>query len=567
MLVTGVRSILPRTSAAPVNRLSAAVRGVWRELRDAAEQPLVRRGLVATCLIAAGSMTPAFLPPDAPIVSTLRLGWLQDGAGRFAAAVVLSLGVILLLDTWLRMRPVAGARTAPASSWAIWAVPVLLCPPLFSRDAYSYAAQGLVVARGMDPYQTGPIAVPGPYADQVDSLWLYTAAPYGPAALQMQHFVVWLTGDNAYAAAVAMRLPALASMALIAYALPRLAERVGVSRQQAVWLGVLNPLVILHIVGGSHNDAMMIALTVCALLLATYGHLVLGCATLAVAGGFKQTAVMAIIGVVVLAIRHRRGDVPMRSHVWGLVRGSAVWLVTFEILTLATGLGWGWIPNLTVPASIRSLLSPPTLVGSIAEGIMYLLGLPKAWQLVPVALMQSIGLLCFLALAVWLTLRLAPHRPVYASALAFIGFCLCGPVIHPWYMLWGGVLLAAVRLSRRTFRAAVYVSLFLCLYSMIDVTVSSASPAIIVSGLAVLVWSMQGVLRPASAQRGDGRAGGLLGPQPWAVGPVPQPVLHDVDPIRSAGQSTAWGRPTEPPVVNADESGSSPDGDPGSARS
>ncbi len=531
------------TSHAPTS--PSAIGRVWTELVDAGHNPLVRRGMLAMLLIAAGSMTPAFLPPDAPIVDTLRLGWLQEGVGRFAATVVLSVGIILLLDTWLRLRPVAGARTAPAATWALWAIPVLWCPPLFSRDAYSYAAQGLVVARGMDPYQTGPIAVPGAYANQVDPLWLYTAAPYGPAALQVQHFIVSLTGDNAYLAAVMMRLPALASMAVIAYALPRLAERVGVSRQQAVWLGVLNPLVIMHIVGGSHNDAMMIALTVASLLLATYGHLALGCVTLALAAGFKQTAVMAIIGVVALAVRHRRGEVPPRPYLWGLVKGSVIWLAAFQVMTMATGLGWGWVPNLAVPASIRSLLSPPTLVGSIAEGVMYVLGAPRAWQLVPVALMQSIGLLCFLAFAGWLTFRLAPRRPVYASALAFIGFCLGGPVIHPWYMLWGGVLLGAVRLGRRAFRAAVYVSLFLCLYSMMDAAFANASPAIIVSGLALLAWSLQGLLRPGAPPPGDGRAGGLLGPQPWAVGPAPQSAIHEQDPDKQVeGQTTATvGRP------------------------
>ena len=532
--------LVSRTNGHGAPTSNSAIGRVWTELVDAVRNSLVRRGMLAMLLIAAGSMTPAFLPPGAPIVDTLRLGWLQDGVGRFAATVVLSVGIILLLDTWLRLRPVAGARTAPAATWALWAIPVLWCPPLFSRDAYSYAAQGLVVSRGMDPYQTGPIAVPGAYANQVDPLWLYTAAPYGPAALQVQHFIVWLTGDNAYLAAVAMRLPALLSMAVIAYALPRLAERVGVSRQQAVWLGVLNPLVIMHIVGGSHNDAMMIALTVASLLLATYGHLALGCVTLALAAGFKQTAVMAIIGVVALAVRHRRGEVPPRAYLWGLVRGSAIWLAAFQVMTMATGLGWGWVPNLAVPASIRSLLSPPTLVGSIGEGILYLLGAPRAWQLVPVALMQSIGLLCFLAFAGWLTLRLAPRRPVYASALAFIGFCLGGPVIHPWYMLWGGVLLGAVRLSRAAFRTAVYVSLFLCLYSMMDAAFANASPAIIVSALALLVWSLQGVLRPGADPPRDGQAGGLLGPQPWAVGSAPQWALHEKDPDKHVeGQSTA----------------------------
>ncbi|WP_240322590.1 polyprenol phosphomannose-dependent alpha 1,6 mannosyltransferase MptB [Austwickia chelonae] len=517
---------------------------LWSKLRrdvtEAWALPLVRRGFLSMLLISAGSLTPAFLPLDqysssrsAWIVELLHLQWLQHGPGRFAATMVLSAGVILLLDTWLRLRPVAGSKTAPAITWAIWSIPVLLCPPLFSRDAYSYAAQGLVVMRGIDPYQSGPIAVPGPFGDQVDPMWFGTPAPYGPLALQLQHLIVALVGNNAYAAAVMMRVPALLSMALVAYALPRLAGRVGVNRQQAIWLAVLNPLVMLHIVGGMHNDAMMIALTVLALLLASQGHLVLGCITLAAAAGFKQTALMAIIGVVALAIRYRQGEVKQKPYVIGLFVGSVIWMISFELMTLATGLGWGWIPNLTVPASIRSLLSPPTLVGSIFEGTFYLMGLPKLVQMIPVPLMQSIGMVSFAAVAVWLTWSLAPRRPIMASALALIIFCLCGPVIHPWYMLWGGTLLAATRMNRWTFKAAVYVSLFLCTYSMIDAAFSNDRSALIVSALALVTWSVQGMLRGPKRVASD-EPSGLLGPTPWAVAPLndasaPEPAVEKKD--------------------------------------
>ncbi len=518
------RTVPPRRPPRlPRPNLPIALAFLRADLVQAWAMPLVRRGLLATALIALGSPTPAFLPVDsrgstygAPIVQQLHLQWLQDGFGRFTATVVLSAGVILLLDTWLRLRPIASASTAPPVTWAIWALPLLLCPPLFSRDAYSYAAQGMIVMRGMDPYQSGPMALPGSeYADQVDLMWFWTPAPYGPLALQVQHLIVWLTEGNAYLGALAMRVPALASMALIAYALPRLAGRVGVSRQQAVWLGVLNPLAVMHIVGGMHNDAMMIALTVFALLLASRGHLLLGCMALAGAASVKQTAVMAIIGVVALGIRYRTGSVQRRPYLLGLAAGTAVWLVTFQAITMATGLGWGWIPNLSVPASIRSLLAPTTLVGSIFEGIFYLLGLPRSVQMVPVPLMNSIGMVTFAGLALWLTFSLAPRRPVMASSLALIGFCLCGPVIHPWYMLWGGMLLASTKMDRRTFRAAVYVSLFLCTYSMIDAAVSNGLSALIVSTLALIAWSVQGLFRRTPAAN---TPGGLLGANPWAVG-------------------------------------------------
>ena len=170
----------------------------------------------------------------------------------------------------------ATVAAVPSLAWVFWSLPVLLAPPLFSRDAYSYAAQGLIVQRGLDPYAYGPYWVPGQFADQVDPMWMLTPAPYGPLALQVQHAVVAIAGDNAYLAAVLMRLPALAAVALLAWTLPRLAKRFGVNPSQALWLAVLNPLVIMHFVGGAHGDAIMVALVVLALYVASLGRFWVG---------------------------------------------------------------------------------------------------------------------------------------------------------------------------------------------------------------------------------------------------------------------------------------------------
>ncbi len=476
-------------------RLDAGTR--WQlllvDLRQAWSIAAVRRGLLGMALIGAGAMSPAFLPPDSTVLQDLHLTWLAWGPLRFALTIVLLAGVLLLLDAWLRLRPRPGQPALPAVTWALWSIPILFAPPLFSRDAYSYAAQGLVVARGMDPYQTGPIAVPGPFADQVDPLWLYTAAPYGPVALQVQHFIVWLTGGNAYAAAVGMRLPALLSMAVIAFALPRLARRVGVDPRQAVWLGVLNPLVVLHLVGGAHNDAMMIALVCFGLLLASRGHLVWASVSVAAAAGFKQTAVLALVAVAGLVLQERRASAPDASvnHRRFLLYSAAsggIALLTFAALTQLTGLGWGWIPNLSVPASLRSLLSPPTFLGSIAEGAMYLFGMPKAWLAIPVPLMQTIGGVVALGVIAWLALRVAPRTPVVAAAGVFTALCLGGPVIHPWYLLWGGVLLGACALGRRAMRISILATVFFVGYSAIDAAVANGAWTMALTVVALLAW-------------------------------------------------------------------------------
>jgi hypothetical protein len=463
-------------------RLSTALRLAWAD-------PMVRRGTLGMALVSAGSLTPAFLPPKAPIIEQLHLEWLGEGLGRFAATVLIIAGLALLVDAWLRMRPRDGRRV-PSLTWAFWSLPVLLAPPLFSRDAYSYAAQGLIVQRGLDPYAYGPYWVPGQYADQVDPMWMLTPAPYGPLALQVQHAVVTLTGDNAYLAAVLMRLPALAAVALLAWTLPRLAKRFGVSPSHALWLAVLNPLVIMHFVGGAHGDAVMVAIVALALYVASLGRFWIGAALIAAAASYKQTGALALIGVIGMAMQaDGTAGLGTSARLRSLIRhGLTLTLVTiasFATITVLTGLGWGWTSNLSVPASLRSLIAPPTFVGAAVEWFMNLAGMPLATAAAAVPIAQSIGLLVGLVSISVIVWRVTPRKPLLAAAGALLALVGSGPVIHPWYLLWGGVLLGAVRLSERAVRAVIFVTLFFVTYGAVDATVSNGTWAL---GVSAAVW-------------------------------------------------------------------------------
>lgn len=540
----------------------------------------VRHGMWGMLLLGLGAMTPAFLPPDLWLLDSLGLQWLEDGGSRVLGTGLILGGVALVLHAWLRLRPTDRRDTAPASTWFLWSLPILLAPPLFSRDAYSYAAQGLIVDRGMDPYTTGPISVPGEFADNVDPVWLYTPAPYGPLALQMQHLIVDATFGNAYVAAVAMRLPALLSVAVLAIVLPRLARRLGRSDQGALWLGVLNPLVLMHLVGGAHNDAMMIALVALALLLATRGWIVAAALTIAVAAGFKQTAVLALLGVAGLAaasvaakaqaarqgrvdptasmaqrarmaaaaatgsvvpqrakdakdvVQQRAKDVvpqrakdvgsriltlgsgvPLGPYLVQAVRVGLVSLVGFTVISFVSGLGWGWLHNLSVPMQMRSLLAPTTFLGSAGSLVLTWLGVDPAIAAMPVPVMQTIGAVIAVSTVLWLTLRVAPAHPVGAAAGAFAVVTACGPVVQPWYVLPVLALVGASAASRRSVQLAVWLTIVLTGYSAFDVAMSNG---VVVVGIALVGYSVARLVR----SRTD-LVDAPLGPQPDAAGARP----------------------------------------------
>ena len=100
-------------------------------------------------------------------------------------------GMVLFVRVWfglyqtLRARPGVPIKRL-AYMLALWLVPLLVVAPLFSRDVFSYAAQGEMMSHHINPYHYGPGTIgSGPYVSGVDGLWLNTPAPYGPLFLML----------------------------------------------------------------------------------------------------------------------------------------------------------------------------------------------------------------------------------------------------------------------------------------------------------------------------------------------------------------------------------------------
>ncbi len=94
-------------------------------------------------------------------------------------------GLVLFGRVWWRMtrlyhdRPGVPVRQM---KWvfALWSLPMLVIAPLFSRDAYSYAAQGEMVSHHISPYLYGPNQLGNnAYTLPVDKLWGNAPPPTG----------------------------------------------------------------------------------------------------------------------------------------------------------------------------------------------------------------------------------------------------------------------------------------------------------------------------------------------------------------------------------------------------
>ena len=148
------------------------------------DRPLLSRLLSGTVLLGfVGSVVVATMAVGAggilvhdPMISGGPLSWIRYGHGHYLATVALYLGVGMIVWAWVRLgRDVrGGTATAPQVrlASAVWTAPVLLSPPLFTRDVYSYLGQGALALRGLDPYQLGPSKLPpGAIADNVHYVW------------------------------------------------------------------------------------------------------------------------------------------------------------------------------------------------------------------------------------------------------------------------------------------------------------------------------------------------------------------------------------------------------------
>ncbi|MCQ4082067.1 polyprenol phosphomannose-dependent alpha 1,6 mannosyltransferase MptB [Streptomyces sp. RB6PN25] len=406
-----------------------------------------RIGTSGSVLLALGGWTAGSLP--AYDASGL---WRERGAEAADVGTVLTyLGLVLLVCAWWRLGRIAGSLGAGELVRVLvwWSAPLVIGPPLFSSDVYSYVAQGLMSVRGLDVYQLGPAALGGPLVHSIPAMWQHTPAPYGPAFVGMAQAVVRLTGSAVVPAVLGMRAVCLASLAVIVWAVRALARATGVSEGGALWAAALNPLVICHLVAGAHNDALMLALMMTGLVLARRGRLLWAVVAVSLATIVKAPAGTALLFLVPLSPRWRGRIWP---GVWRVLAGASVATAVTATVSVVTGRGLGWIAALRTPVSVESVWSASTDVGRLlawAASVSHTAGTESAWSRPDT--ITAVRVVCLLAalVAIVLWARRAPAvGPEYALGLSLLTLVVLSPAVQPWYALWGLLPLAATAWHR-----------------------------------------------------------------------------------------------------------------------
>lgn len=488
-------------------------------------------GLAGTVLLAIGAYLAGAGPGAAPAGRAEAL--IGTGPGfRFGLLAYLC-GLVLLGAAWWRLGTSLRTGAAPGLRWvlvtgAVWATPLLVAPPVGSRDVYAYACQGAVWHGGHDPYAVGAAEGGCPWLSAVPEVWQDSTAPYGPVALVAARVAVAVarsvagTGDAQLLVAVGvLRLVAVAGAVLIAAAGPRLARACGVPPGTAAWLGLVTPLVALHVVAGAHNDALVAGLLVTSLALLLppapltapikekRSRLEINKRTLLLDrrdGGAGLAGIAGITGIagiagVGLGLAVAVKVTAVAALPFGLLLAgrrapvaAAGALAGFGAVTLASGLGLGWAGALSGTGALGQWSSLPTGLGMAVGYALWPLDVSDtAVRVGQIAGVVALVALSAVVLARSWRRRADPRAVVAGAGVVLAAVVLLGPVVYPWYAVTPLAVLAASVTGTRAragLAAATLVFAALVFPSGLGVPVLTKLPGaiLVAAGTVALTW-------------------------------------------------------------------------------
>ncbi len=411
-------------------------------------------GAFGAVLITIGGLGAGSTPLHDPLLESIHLSWLRFGHGLVLSSLLLWLGVALMLTAWLWLGRWVIKRAVDeytmVATTGFWLAPLLLSVPVFSRDTYSYLAQGALLRDGLDPYVVGPVENVNPLLDNVSPIWTTTTAPYGPAFILVAKFVTMLTGDNVVAGTMLLRLCMLPGLVLLIWAAPRVARHIGANGAAALWICVLNPLVIIHLMGGVHNEMLMVGLMMAGIALTLERHPIAGIAVVTVGVAVKATAGLALPFLVWVWMRQLRDPrAGARAFVAAAAGSVAIFVAVFAVMSGVAGVGLGWLTALAGSVKIINWLTVPTAVANVINIFGPLIPGMKFYAVLEVTRLIGIGIIAIGLPLLWWRFRHNDREALTGIAWVLIVVVLFVPAALPWYYTWPLALLSALAQSRK----------------------------------------------------------------------------------------------------------------------
>ena len=320
-------------------------------------------------------------------------------------------------------------RSAIAAVVAAHAI-FLLAPPLLSQDVFSYIAYArLGVEHDLNPYEHAPVDAPAdavyPYAGSKTA-----TSAYGPLFTLLTYPLAGLGVPTAFW--ILKLVAALASLALVGVVW-RIAERLGRDPlAPAVFVG-LNPLTLVHVVAGAHNEAYVVLLTMAGVLAWVAGRPAAAGVAATLAAGLKASAGL-VVPFLLVAGRARR-----------VIAGVAAGAVAIVVAAYA-GFGADALDALGLLSDNQERTSRWSFPYKTAELLGAMLPGDRFDYRDSVRAAYAIA---FGAVALWLLARTwRGADPIRMAGWATLALLIASAWLVPWYALWL-LPLAALAADRR----------------------------------------------------------------------------------------------------------------------
>jgi Glycosyltransferase family 87 len=241
-------------------------------------------------------------------LAQLGLGSLTGA--QFLYLLVGAAGCYLVVLAWGARLPLHWVLGAIVGLHVLFA----LAPPLLSKDIFSYLSYArLGVFHHVNPYLHGPAVAPHDAVYRFVG-WRHVPSAYGPLFTIVTYPLAHLgPAVSLWTIKVGTALAGLGCVALVWHCAKRLGRA---PLPAAMWVG-LNPLWLAYGIGGSHNDVIMLALTLSGVALVLAGRSAAGGVALIASAAVKASSIVALP---FMLLRDRR---PWRELA-GVVAGVAV---------------------------------------------------------------------------------------------------------------------------------------------------------------------------------------------------------------------------------------------------
>ena len=349
------------------------------------------------------------------------------------AAAFAGFGVLVALEHRRRglSRPLVIAATS-----GLFVVAVVV-PPVQSNDLWLYASYGRMVSHhDTNPFRATPSRFPeDPFFGRVDRVWRGTRSLYGPGFVAVAASGTAVARDSALGVRLFFQILAAAAILLALLLVDRR------TKDPTAWLLVgVNPMVVVGVVNGGHNDALVALALLGGVVLAVARRPIL--AGVALALGALVKVIVVLPAVALLAWLWRR---------WGLRTA----LVAGGVVVGIVGAGYLLAGGQTAIDPLRdahdqvsrsSIWNAPRreiTFNLIDDGLRgRVAGAMASDRVARWANLAVAGLALILVVP-----RLRAKTPTVLVGGAVLAYLLAGAYVVPWYAVWALPVLALAHRS------------------------------------------------------------------------------------------------------------------------